>query len=141
MQLNKKHKCGCVLITSEWLLTAAHCIPENLEGLDVLVGTVKLSSGGTRYKVKEAIKHHEFKFPKDGRAENVTHDIAVIRVDGPIQFSDNVQPIQYSTKEVGKGENLQVSGWGLLKVSFGFILKNVSHICRIYSFASLLVRR
>lgn len=26
LQMNKKHVCGCVVITSEWLLTAGHCI-------------------------------------------------------------------------------------------------------------------
>lgn len=116
MQINETHTCGCVIITSEWLLTAAHCIPDNLEELDVLVGTVKLSSGGARYKVKEAIKYHEFKIPARGDL-NVTHDIAVIRVDGPIQFNDNVQPIEYSIAKVEDNGNLQVSGWGLLKVN------------------------
>lgn len=83
--------------------------------MEILVGTVKLSSGGTRYKLKEAIKHQEFSTPEKG-SPNVTFDIAAIRVDGPIEFNDFVQPIEYSTEEIGAGENLQVSGWGLLEV-------------------------
>lgn len=115
LQINKKHKCGCVIITSNWLLTAAHCITVDPNKIEILVGTIKLSSGGTRYKVKEAIKHNEFPILKHN-TRNVFHDIAAIRVDGPIQFNNNIQPIKYSTEEVRAGENLQVSGWGLLRV-------------------------
>lgn len=79
----------------------------NLKDIEILVGTIKLSSGGMRYKVKEAIKHEEY------GDSNVTYDIAAIRVDGPIQFNDKVQPIKYSIEEVDAGKNLQVSGWGL----------------------------
>lgn len=89
--------------------------------MEILVGTVKLSSGGARYKLKEAIKHQEFSMLTNG-SPNVTFDIAAIRVDGPIKFNDFVRPIEYSTEEVGAGENLQVSGWGLLKVCQGLTM-------------------
>lgn len=91
-----------------------------MEDIEILVGTVKLSSGGTRYKVKEAIKHEEFVIPENG-SPNITYDIAAIHVDGPIEFNDKVQPIEYSIEEVGAGKNLQVSGWGLNDVSSVFV--------------------
>lgn len=86
--------------------------------MDVLVGTNKLSSDGTRYKVKKIIKHDGFIFNDNSKA----NDIGALYVDGPIQFNEKVQPIKYSTKEVGDGENLQVTGWGLLDVSYFYVL-------------------
>ena len=84
--------------------------------IEILVGTNKLSSGGTRYKLKEAIKHEKYYVPEYGIPNN-TYDIAIVKVQEPIEFNDKIQPIKYSIEEVGSGENLQVSGWGFLKVS------------------------
>lgn len=89
--------------------------------MEVLVGTVKLSSGGTRYKVVEAIKHDGKRSIPGYQKPNLNpYDIAVIRVEGPIQFSDTIQPIKYAIDEVEAGECLQVSGWGELEVSGRF---------------------
>lgn len=91
----------------------------NPNDLEILVGTAKLSAGGKRYKVKNVIKHDKYISPGygDGRAHGqMSFDIAAVQVNGPIQFNDKVQPIKYSAQELGDGENLQVSGWGILKV-------------------------
>lgn len=103
-----------------------------MNDLEILVGTVKLSSGGKRYKVEKAIKHEKYISPQYGDRRgpgSMSFDIAALYVNGPIQFDETVQPIKYSTQEVGDGENLQVSGWGILKVNsffprFCFILRS-----------------
>lgn len=79
--------------------------------MEILVGTNQLDRGGRRYRIR-GLSHHEY------RANRHTQlfDIALVYVDGSIEFNDKVQPIKYSTEEVGSGENLQVTGWGLLNV-------------------------
>lgn len=104
-----------------YFLLSINSTTNNLDAVEVLVGTNKLNSTrGTRYKVKEVIKHEEFFVPEsDDVLDNYTYDIAVIRV-APIQFNDKVQPIKYSIEEVKAGENLQATGWGYLQVFFPF---------------------
>lgn len=60
---------------------------------------------------------------------DIINDIALVRVQMPIQFNDKVQPIQYSTEEVEAGEQLQVTGYGRLSVSTMIMMK----IYRIFS--------
>lgn len=117
LQINGSHYCGSVIIKPQFLLTAGHCIAgKNVENMEILVGTNKLSSGGTRYKVKKTIKNELYYMPENLDAD-VTYDIALIHVQTPIQFNSEVQPIKYSTEEINENENLQVFGWGRLKVS------------------------
>lgn len=93
---------------------------KNVDDIEILVGTNKLSSGGMRYKVKKTIKH-EFFFMPEYLDPDVTYDIALIMVQTPIQFNNKVQPIKYSIEEVGENENLRVYGWGSLSVSISNI--------------------
>lgn len=136
---SKDHFCSCAIISAIAIITAAHCLqgycifvcdsylcifnccyqiyyffkfrklPQHIE---VLVGTNKLSgSGGTRYKANETI-WHDFYY-----SETLAYDIALLRVDTPIEFNKNVQPITYSAKEVPPNAELFFSGWGKTSVS------------------------
>lgn len=109
---------------------------KNVDDMEILVGTNKLSSSdGTHYKVKKVIKHEFFYLPEHLEPE-VTYDIALVWVQNPIEFNEKVQPIKYSTEEVGANENLQIIGWGYYKwngvyifhifheISFSFIISN-----------------
>lgn len=84
--------------------------------IEILVGTTKRQSGGKYYKVEEVIRHEKHDNPR--RA----HDVALIRLKTPIEFSDQVQPIKVSAKKVEQGENLLLSGFGSPKVSIYFTL-------------------
>lgn len=78
------------------------------QDIEILAGTNKLHSGGSRYKIDKPIIHEEFGYPP------FSNDIALVRLKTPIQFSDKVQPIKYSKKEIKAGTKLLISGWGLL---------------------------
>lgn len=98
------------------------------------MGTNKLSSGGTRYKVKEIIPHEQY------NQQELANDIALIRVQMPIEFGANAQAINYSTKEIGPNENLQISGWSLTKVYNNFLSKHRNFTNKIEIFKFLAER-
>lgn len=92
-----------------------------MDNIDILVGTNKLnSSDGTRYKVKKTIPHEFFYLPEHFEPD-ITYDIALVWVQIPIEFTEKVQPIKYSTEEVGENETLQITGWGYSKWNEVFI--------------------
>ena len=80
-----------------------------MRGVEILVGTNILESGGTHYTPKKYIIHEKYDRPL------FSHDIGLIQVD-KIEFNAKVQPIKLSRKFVESGEKLLVTGWGYLHV-------------------------
>lgn len=111
LQISKSHNCGCSILSNQWLLTASHCVMgRNPQSLDILVGTNDLKNGGTYYKVEKFIMHEQYNRPQ------FANDVAVIRVQGEIEFNDRVQPIEPMKEEIEDGTELQLTGWGRLSV-------------------------
>lgn len=110
LQQNKRHFCGCSIISDKWILTAAHCISSKPYTLDILVGTNDLKNGGEYYKAKRFVLHESYGNPR------YAHDIALIEVKGTINFNGRVQAIEPSSEEVPDNVDLQLTGWGLLAV-------------------------
>lgn len=75
-----------------------------------MVGTNEWSNG-THYNVSNIIVHEKFKLP------DYINDIALIRVQSPIEFNERVQPIKFSAEEVQPDTNLQTTGWGYTKTN------------------------
>ncbi|XP_055309483.1 chymotrypsin-2-like [Sitodiplosis mosellana] len=105
-----RHTCGCVIISEQWILSAAHCLAQGVYGFDILVGTNDWQAGGTRYIPKKIITHKKYNQPR------YANDIVLIQVD-KIEFNEKVQPIKYSAKFVESGTPLLATGWGQLSAA------------------------
>ena len=121
--------CGGSIISDEWVLTASHCVDATYASwITVTVGSSDYyASGGDEYGVSEIILHPNW----NGEASN-GYDIALLRIDGRIEFKDGVQPIEIITPDQldleAPGVMATATGWGALESGgndSGFPLQSV----------------
>lgn len=117
LRRNGSHICGGSIISRNYILTAAHCVGvEDENGVyhvyDPNLFTIRAGSthrlmGGVVKQVVH-IKVHE-------NYGNFINDVALLKLDSSLVYSQNIQPIPLATSEVPVGSNVIVSGWGRLK--------------------------
>uniref|UniRef100_A0A3B5QVI6 Transmembrane serine protease 3 n=1 Tax=Xiphophorus maculatus TaxID=8083 RepID=A0A3B5QVI6_XIPMA len=114
LHFQREHICGGSIITSSWVLTAAHCVYgfENSSLWTVHVGlTEQLIHGAHSLAVKRIIRHPQY------WQKGLDYDIALMRLQEPLIYTFSiglVEPICLPNygKEFTEGTMCWISGWG-----------------------------
>ncbi|XP_035912711.1 serine protease snake-like isoform X2 [Anopheles stephensi] len=102
--------CSANIITQRFLLTAAHCKPADIAGVDCAETTQCEQLRG----VKNFISHSKYK------KSLKYHDIALVELDQDVKFNKRVLPIcpYNSTDDVPAMEDMTIAGWGATQSHF-----------------------
>ncbi|XP_008052683.2 transmembrane protease serine 11B, partial [Carlito syrichta] len=111
MQWKGQHYCGASLISSRWLLSAAHCFAAKSNSKDWTVnfGTVVNKPYMTR-KVQNIIFHENYS-SREGH-----DDIALVRLTEEVSFTKYVRKICLpdAKMKLSQNDSVVVTGWGRL---------------------------
>ncbi|XP_076147233.1 transmembrane protease serine 5 [Alosa pseudoharengus] len=113
---SNRHTCGGSIITSQWIVTAAHCVHNyrlpQVSSWVVYAGIVTRNSA----KMGEYIGHAVEKIIYNKNYNHRTHDndIALMKLKTPLNFSDTIRPVclpKYDF-DLSGGTQCWISGWG-----------------------------
>ncbi len=115
MNFEKAHKCGGSYIGDGYVLTAAHCIRDDLSGMRIRLGTADITRGGAMFSVHSVAVHAR------GSATRNRGDVALIRLHDPrgqlaaLERSGKLKLIALAGSSEAQprvGSVLTATGWG-----------------------------
>ncbi|KAM9740398.1 coagulation factor IXa [Menidia menidia] len=108
--------CGGSILGARWIITAAHCLVEAQKSFFIRVGEHNINVKENTEQDYEVLEHHVH--PRYNASLSLyNHDIALLQLKNPINFSASVRPIclgptAFTEALVKAWSPATVSGWG-----------------------------
>lgn len=124
--------CGASIIGPNYFLTAGHCVnPSKPNNYRIEAGSTTRGSG-TIYNVKEIHRHPQY-FENE-TLQSADYDIAFLVITDSFNFTESVQPIDFTRTEPAVNDHARVTGWGRKEdgeLPLDLLQANVSIIDRV----------
>ena len=103
------HDCGAVILSNEWIVSAARClVNEKQSDWVIVVGAFKFFGDGNTHEIAEIVMHPKFGLVFDFFDNN----IVLVKSATQFELGPSVQPAVISTEFVSSGVKAITAGWG-----------------------------
>lgn len=111
LQLGGKHQCGGFLISSQWLMSAAHCFQDDT-AFKVVLGAHSLSEPEDTKQIFDIAAYYQH---PDFNSQNYDNDIVLVKLSQPVTETAAVKPVKFQQAKGNDPETdgaVDTTGWG-----------------------------